>query len=149
MRFAIRPFDHAHADLMPEEDDPPPPALRLLPADLDSHAEDVFLGEFRTFLRTTLHLTRSERAVADELARAALDQVNDPEGDFAAMPVTAWLVAAMPARAREGVSHDVFGWLALAFVTFLRASRRIESLGARRLRRSIAGLDDLPCAHAA
>lgn len=147
MRFETRAFDPSA--FAPEDDASPPAPLRLVHGDLDLHPEDAFLREFRSFLRTTLHLARPERLVADELARAALDQVDGPEGDFARMPVQTWLVAAMPARAREGVGHEMFGQLALAFVTFLRASGRVEPLGARRLRRAIAGLDGHPRAHAA
>lgn len=147
MRFETRPFDVAA--FTPDHDVPPPAALRLVHGDLDLHPEDAFLREFRTFLRTTLHLARAERLVADELARAALDCVDGPDGDFASMPVDKWLVGAMPARAREGVGYDAFGQLALAFVTFLRATGRVQSLGARRLRRAIAGLDGHPCARAA
>lgn len=147
MRFENRPFDTSA--FTPDDDLPPPAALRLVRGDLDLHPEDAFLREFRSFLRTALHLAQPERTVADELARAALDQVDGPEGDFARMTVDTWLVAAMPARAREGVSHDAFGQLALAFVTFLRTTGRVEPLGARRLRRAIAGLDGHPCSQAA
>lgn len=139
MRFEARPFDVTDLDVA---DDPAPAvALRLVRADTDAHPEDAFLREYRTFLRSTLHMDRGERLVADELARAALDQVDGPEGDFARMAVDSWLVAALPARARSGVGHTRFGEIAIAFVTFLRTSGRVPPLAARRLRRAVAGLD--------
>lgn len=139
MRFETFPYDLAAA--LPDDAGVPAGAPQLLSGDGDVHPEDAFLGEHHAFLRRTLRLTPSERAVADELVRAALDHAGAPDGDFSTLPVDAWLAAALPLRARERVSHDAFGRLALAFVAFLSSTGRIAPLAARRLRRDIAGID--------
>ena len=138
----------SHDDTTADSDTPALASLRLVAGDTDLHPEDAFLRQFGVFLRRALRLTRAERALADALARDALDRVDGPEGDFARLPARAWLAAKDLARAHHAVSHEMADRLALALVAFLCASGRLQPAAARRLRRDL-GSRDRSAAHAA
>ncbi len=112
------------------------PACEVVPIAIDSgatpHAEDAFLAEFSGFARTRNHDGRA----AIELARIALDAIEDIDGAWQALRVEAWLIAA--ANACVEVEDAELCLLARAFVEWLVDGGRLSLHGQRVLARRIA-----------
>jgi hypothetical protein len=111
-------------------------ACATLPLAIDSgwspHAEDVFLADFVRVARARGHA----EFAALELARAALDAVEDIDGVWQGLGIEAWLDAAARMSLVTGDGELVL--LARAFVTWLVDRGRLSLHGQRLLVRRIA-----------
>jgi hypothetical protein len=107
------------------------------------HAEDTFLQDFVAFAGGRNH---AEHA-ALELARAALDAIEDVDGAWQSLTVAAWLGAA--ARAAPAIEDAELCMLARAFVDWLVDRGRLSLHGARVLTRRIVSLARAATAEAA
>jgi hypothetical protein len=96
------------------------------------HVEDAFLAEFTGFARARNY---DERA-ALELARGALDAIDDVDGAWQALRIEAWLGAA--ANACIAIDDAELCLLARAFVDWLVDRGRLSLHGQRLLARRIA-----------
>jgi hypothetical protein len=111
------------------------PACEVVPFALDSgaapHVEDAFLAEFAGFARARNH----DEHAARELARVALDAIEDVDGAWQALRVESWLATVAAARA---VGEAELGLLARAFLDWLVDHGRLSLHGQRVLARRIA-----------
>jgi hypothetical protein len=112
------------------------PACEVVPFAVDSgaapHVEDAFLAEFAGFARARNH----DEHAALELARVALDAIEDVDGAWQALRVESWL--ATVAAVARAVDEAELRLLARAFLDWLVDHGRLSLHGQRLLARRIA-----------
>jgi hypothetical protein len=102
------------------------------------HAEDAFLAELRSWLKSSSHTCGTELSVAMDLARDALDLVDGPEGPWQQLGIQAWLTQGTAYAAQRGLSSTQLRRLASDFVAWLGYHARLSLHAQRSLQRRIA-----------
>jgi hypothetical protein len=113
------------------------PACEVVPLAIDSgavpHVEDAFLAEFAGFARSRNHPPHA----ALELARGALDAIEDVDGAWQSLRIDAWL-------AGFAIDDAELTLLARAFLDWLVDRGRLSLHGQRVLARRIARFQRRP-----